>query len=156
MVLHGVNELPGACATIANSPLPAHSEVATDALRKSITARELDRVAPAARVHVYRRGGRLSAELVDVPPEAPRGALATRVTGALRAFDPYAEGIDVVTTQPVADPEKMLGYGGGAGAGGGGSTGVVDGGGAAGGGGGGASGGGGGAVPMNVFFGRMS
>lgn len=97
--LADVAEVVTACETIVQNPLPRLSRVATDAVREVLSTHGLDDRL-RARAHVYRRAGRLSVEVVDVPADAPTGMLTTRVLGALRAFDPYAAGIDVAVRQP--------------------------------------------------------
>jgi hypothetical protein len=86
--------------------LRAHSEVATRALRSAMAVRGLD--VDAATVRVYRRKGRLVAAIQATPPlPSDLAAMASvRIVAAVRAFDAYAGGIDVVVETP--SHEAML------------------------------------------------
>ncbi|MBM3674119.1 MAG: hypothetical protein FJW88_04045 [Actinobacteria bacterium] len=84
-----------ACEAAVASVRKEHSAIATRALRDTLGRASLP--GDAAVAEVRRSGGRLTVEL-SVPSETPqqvRDTAAVRITGALRAFDPTATGIDV-------------------------------------------------------------
>ena len=84
-----------ACEEAVVSVRQEHSVIATRALRDTLGRAPLP--GDAAVAEVRRSGGRLTVEL-SVPSETPqqvRDTAAVRITGALRAFDPTATGIDV-------------------------------------------------------------
>lgn len=92
--------LLGALDHTARLPLPAHSDAATAMVR---TVLDRHGVACAqATVNVYRRNGRLRAEVdtgAPVGTEVVR-AIAVRVPQAIRQIDPWAAGLDVVVLPP--------------------------------------------------------
>ena len=77
-------------------PLPDHTVAASVALNACLANHDLPDTRASARV--YRRGGRLQARLRfrgRRPSQATVQAAAVRVAGAVRAIDPWADGIDV-------------------------------------------------------------
>jgi hypothetical protein len=84
-----------AVAAAAAMTLAAHSTIGTDVLRKCVRA--AGGKATSARCEVRRRSGRLKVTLFTEPTmhqDTARMA-AVHVTQALRAYDPWAGGIDV-------------------------------------------------------------
>jgi hypothetical protein len=93
-------DVVAACERAATGPLLEHEAVALRALDETLDHAGIDTGASAASVH--RRQGRLIVALT-FPPDTPaklRAMAGVRVTGALRRFDPYASGIDVVSEEP--------------------------------------------------------
>ena len=89
------DELRAAVVAAAAAPLARHGEVATSTLHDVLTTVGADPAGTAA--VVTRTNGRLVAHLDLTPATRAHAPAATvRILTALRALDPYAEGIDVV------------------------------------------------------------
>lgn len=89
------DDLVAAVEGLIDAPRAQHSNVATEAVRKSLEAAGID---PGdARATVRRRDGRLRVELEALPeiPRLKRQNAARRVISALRELDRHALGIDV-------------------------------------------------------------
>jgi len=86
-----------ACERAAEAPLARHTAAAQDALAWTLERRSLP---VDARVSVYRRKGALFVSVATGSDldRATKNMVAVRITAALRAFDRYARGIDVVFT----------------------------------------------------------
>lgn len=92
--------LLGALDHTAHLPLQAHSDAATATVR---TILDRHGVASAqATVNVYRRNGRLRAEVDTGAPVAidVTRVIAVRVPQAIRQIDPWAAGLDVLVNPP--------------------------------------------------------
>ncbi len=89
------DELRAAVLAVGTAPLPEHGRTATATLRDVLTVARVD---PAGSDAVVTRvNGRLVVRL-DLAPDARDHApnATVRILTALRALDPYADGIDVV------------------------------------------------------------
>lgn len=88
-------ELLDAVERAATGPLPEHSAVATNVLCQLLELEGVPTEDNAAQVR--RASGRLVVTLTLTPAAEPHAAAATvKILTALRALDPYADGIDVV------------------------------------------------------------
>ncbi len=93
--VHADADVVRACEEAADAPLARHSELATKAARDAwaVVGADVDEVSAT----VHRRRGSLQV-LVSHPPgcdERQASMVATRVVGALRAYDRTARGVDV-------------------------------------------------------------
>jgi hypothetical protein len=91
-------DLVDECERIAASRRPGHEAVAVEVARTALAASGY--ATEPSDVSVQRIDGRLRVR-VFVPEEVPEPAreiVAVRVVGRLRAFDPYAAGIDIGVT----------------------------------------------------------
>jgi len=96
----GGDELAPLVEFVAGSPLPDHSEVATQAMRTTLGRLGVD--AGHAYVVVRRRAGGLTAELADLDCSSDaEGAAVRAVLRALRAMDHWAGSIDIFAPRPV-------------------------------------------------------
>ncbi len=88
-------DVVAACETVARGPQAGHSNCAQAALDELLVLHGFD--AGQGDVSVCRTDGRLEVR-VRVDPAIPqpiRRMAAVRITGGLRAYDPYANGIDI-------------------------------------------------------------
>ncbi len=94
-VLDRTDDVVGVCEEVAESELPRHSRIATEALRAT---RGPNEAFAGARASVTRRRGYLLATVTGLEPvpTEQRDAAIVRMTAKLRAYDPYARGLDVV------------------------------------------------------------
>jgi hypothetical protein len=94
-VLDRSYDVVGACERAAAAPLPEHTAAANGAMHEVLVRRALT---AAPDVAVLRRHGRLVIEVTGAGALEPpvRSVAAVRMTGAVRAVDPDADGIDVV------------------------------------------------------------
>jgi hypothetical protein len=90
--------LLGALDHTARLPLQVHSDAATAMVRTILDRHGID--AGPATVNVYRRNGRLRAEVDTGAPVAidVTRVIAVRVPQAIRQIDPWAAGLDVLVT----------------------------------------------------------
>lgn len=96
-------ELLEAVAGAAEAPLPEHGVVAATTMRRALEA--VGVAGDGGTVEVHRVRGRLVVRLAPTPEAEPHVAAVTvRILTALRALDPYADGIDVVTATPEPVP----------------------------------------------------
>jgi hypothetical protein len=93
--LHRTYDVVAACEEAATAPLPRHTEVARAALAEVLGRRGGREVST---VTVRRNHGTLVVDVggLSSADHATRSMAAVRVTGALRALDRHARGVDVV------------------------------------------------------------
>lgn len=95
VTIAGVADVVAACERAATGPQLEHEAVAAKVLEETLARADLP--AHRARVSVQRDGAGLQVTL-HLSPDADRrarGIAAVRVAGALRAFDPDAQHIDI-------------------------------------------------------------
>lgn len=83
---------------VADAPLPVHSSIALGVLRAELERRGIDSEGPGLPVEVRRRSGTLLVELWHGAEMTHREAqrVATHVVQAVREYDGWARGVDVV------------------------------------------------------------
>lgn len=88
-------ELLGAVERAAGAPLPEHGATATATMRDLLAGQGV--TDDGSTIEVRRAGGRLVVTLALTPQAEPfAGAMTVKILTALRALDPYCDGIDVV------------------------------------------------------------
>ena len=96
----GPESLVSAVERAATAPLARHDEVAARALRDALDAHDLAEVGATAEVRRIDGDLRVTLRPTAPVPQKVAEVASVRAAGAIRAFDPYPERIDVTVAQP--------------------------------------------------------